>query len=81
MYSSCEPCPMCLAAALWARVDGLYFGATAEDAAAAGFDDRSFYEQVRLPIFGRELRTENVMRAAAGESFQAWREFAAKVPY
>ena len=81
LYSSCEPCPMCLAAALWARVDGLYYGATAEDAAAAGFDDRYFYEQVRLPAAMRDLRSENVMRSAAAESFQAWHEFAARVEY
>lgn len=47
LYSSSEPCPMCLTAALWARIDRLVFAATIDDAAAAGFDDSSFYRQIR----------------------------------
>ena len=81
IYSSCEPCPMCLGAILWARCEALYFGSTAQDAAAAGFDDSAFYEEVRRPVTERSLTTENVMRDAAGESFRAWSEFLARVEY
>ena len=81
IYSSCEPCPMCLAAILWARCDGLYFGNTAADAAAAGFDDSYFYEQVRCAVTERALPTENMMRIEAQESFKAWREFAGRTDY
>src|SRR5436853_7016825 len=49
LYSSCEPCPMCLGAVYWARVDRVYFAATAEDAAAAGFDDSFIYRQIAIP--------------------------------
>ncbi len=81
IYSSCEPCPMCLAAILWARCEALYFGSTASDAADAGFDDSRFYEQVRLPAEARELPTGNMMRTEAAESFRVWAEFAERVHY
>ena len=81
LYSSCEPCPMCLAAILWARVDRLYFGNTAQDAAAAGFDDSFFYEQVRLPVHQRQLPTVNILREDAIESFDAWRECVTRIDY
>lgn len=81
LYSSCEPCPMCLAATLWARCGGLYFGNTAADAAKAGFDDSYFYEQVRQPTNQRELPTVNLLRAEAGSSFDAWQTFAGRILY
>ena len=81
IYSSCEPCPMCLAAILWARCDALYFASTAEDAADAGFDDSHFYQQVAKPFFERELPTRNLMRAEGAKSFNAWRTFSGKVAY
>ena len=81
IYSSCEPCPMCLAAILWARLDGLVYGSTADDAAAAGFDDSHFYEQVRLAPAERELPTENLLRGEAGQSFAAWKQFAGRIDY
>ena len=81
MYSSCEPCPMCLGAILWARLEALYFGSTAADAAAAGFDDSRFYEEVRCAPGKRLLRSENLMREEAGESFRAWSRFAGRVGY
>jgi len=52
LYSSCEPCPMCLGAALWARLDRVVFGASREDAAAAGFDDARFFEDLRAVALG-----------------------------
>ncbi len=81
IYSSCEPCPMCLGAILWARLDALYFGSTAGDAAAAGFDDSAFYEQVRKSVDERNLPTECLMREEAAESFRAWEEFESRVKY
>jgi tRNA(Arg) A34 adenosine deaminase TadA len=81
IYSSCEPCPMCLTAILWARCDGLYYASTAEDAARAGFDDSYFYEQVRKTVGERDLATECLLRVEAEESFKAWREFAGRVEY
>jgi tRNA(Arg) A34 adenosine deaminase TadA len=81
LYSSCEPCPMCLAAILWARCDSLSFAATAADAAAAGFDDSYFYEQVRAPVGSRDLPTTNLLRAEAQQSFDAWRGFSERIAY
>ena len=59
LYSSSEPCPMCLAAALWARIDRLVYAATIEDAATAGFDDSSFYRQLREGVTDLELVHDN----------------------
>jgi tRNA(Arg) A34 adenosine deaminase TadA len=81
IYSSCEPCPMCLTAILWARVDALYFAATAGDAAQAGFDDSHFYEQVRKAAGDRELPTVNFMRQEGIVSFNTWCSYAGKVKY
>lgn len=81
IYSSCEPCPMCLAAILWARCDALYFGSTAADAAEAGFDDSEFYRQVRLPAAARALPSVNVLRDEAAESFVAWKAATGRIDY
>ncbi|WP_281252352.1 nucleoside deaminase [Granulicella rosea] len=81
IYSSCEPCPMCLTAIHWARCEAIFFGATAKDAADAGFDDSFFYEQVRLPLEERALPTENMMREEGIVSFKTWCEFTEKIEY
>ena len=81
IYSSCEPCPMCLAAVLWARCGALFFGNTAADAAAVGFDDSYFYDQVRRSVEQRDLPTANLLRTEAAASFSAWRTFAGRIPY
>jgi guanine deaminase len=81
IYSSCEPCPMCLTAIMWARCEGLFYASTAGDAAAAGFDDSYFYEQVRKPVGERDLPTDNLLRDDALKSFEAWRKFAERVEY
>lgn len=81
IYSSCEPCPMCLGAILWARCDALYFGNTASDAADAGFDDSAFYEEVRRAVDLRSLPTVNLLRKEARVSFDAWRKFGQRVEY
>ena len=81
IYSSCEPCPMCLTAILWARCERLYFGNTAADAAEAGFDDSFFYQQVRLPADERALPSETMLREEALESFDAWRKSEGRIDY
>ena len=81
VYTSCEPCPMCLAAIYWARCVGIYYGCTAEDAAKAGFDDAFLYEEMKKPLGERTLPAVNVCREEAGEAFAAWIESSMKVEY
>ena len=81
IYSSCEPCPMCLGAIFWSRVDALYFGSTAKDAADAGFDDSFFYDELRKSIGERSIPTVNLMRDEAEESFQAWKKSVSRTEY
>lgn len=76
LYSSCEPCPMCLGAALWSRVSNVYFAANSADAAAAGFDDAEFY---RLITEGNVAQPFNLGSKLA--PFEAWDEFGDKVRY
>ena len=81
IYSSCEPCPMCLGAIFWSRVDALFFGSTAKDAADAGFDDSFFYDELRKSIGERSIPTVNLMRDEAEESFQAWKKSVSRTEY
>jgi len=81
LYSSCEPCPMCLSAIYWARLDGLYFAADRSDAARAGFDDSFLYEQIPLDVQARALPTKRLLAEAGGEAFAAWLKRPDRVPY
>lgn len=72
IYSSCEPCPMCLAAIYWARLDALYYAATRTDAARAGFDDDFFYQQVSLPPAERALPCHTLLAEEGEEPFRLW---------
>ncbi len=81
IYSSCEPCPMCLAAIYWARLDALYFGASQHDAAKAGFDDARLYEEVGMPIAARSLPTAQLLGEEEWASFGAWLSTPARVDY
>ncbi|HYP16069.1 MAG TPA: nucleoside deaminase [Opitutus sp.] len=81
LYTSCEPCPMCLAAIYWARIPHVYFGNSRRDAAAIGFDDDFIYQQVPLPPERRTVRMTPLLREAALASFQTWSQTADKVPY
>lgn len=81
LYASCEPCPMCLAAILWSRLDGLVYAATRADAAAAGFDDDRFHRELRKPDAERELVARHVRVETGSAPFDAWRAKADRVPY
>src|SRR5271166_4049522 len=72
LYTSCEPCPMCLGAIYWARLSRLYFANTAEDAANIGFDDSFIYSELKQPFSGRRIPTIQLMREEALTGFRAW---------
>lgn len=81
LYSSCEPCPMCLGAIYWARLDALYFAASREDAARAGFDDSFLYEQIPLAVEQRALPTGRLLADEGPEAFAAWLKRPDRIPY
>jgi tRNA(Arg) A34 adenosine deaminase TadA len=81
LYSSCQPCPMCLAAAYWARIEAIYYAASAVDAASAGFDDTFLYAEFRKDSAARSLPATQLLRDEAWESFAAWMASADKIEY
>ena len=81
IYSSCEPCPMCLGAIYWARIDKLFFAGTKTDAEKAGFSDKFIYEEIELSIDERKLKTKNMLREDAKKVFKYWIEKEDKTPY
>jgi len=81
VYTSCEPCPMCLGAIYWARPDRVYFGNTAAAASNAGFDDSLIYSEIPQPHSQRKIPMIQMMRDEALEAFRAWAKQANKVPY
>ncbi|MDD2645047.1 MAG: nucleoside deaminase [Bacteroides sp.] len=81
IYSSCEPCPMCLGAIYWARLDKLYYGNTKEDAKDINFDDSFIYEEIELTPDKRQLPSENFLRDEAIKAFEQWMETDNKTEY
>lgn len=81
LYSSCEPCPMCLAAIYWSRLDALTFAATRDDAADAGFDDAMLYRELVKPVEERSLPTTQALREEACVAFRAWKSKADRIDY
>ena len=81
LYTSCEPCPMCLAAIYWARLDRVFYGCTRTDAAAAGFDDEFIYQQIPLESSARALPMAQIGRETAVRLFQDWALKADKIRY
>jgi guanine deaminase len=81
LYSSCEPCPMCLSAAYWARLDAVYYGASAGDAARAGFDDAFLYAEFQKDSGNRKLRSVQLLKDEAWASFAAWIASPNKIEY
>lgn len=81
IYTSCEPCPMCLGAIYWARLDRMYYGNNQHDAAKIGFDDAFIYRELELPVTERRLKAEALLPEEAIRAFQAWEEKDDKVEY
>ena len=81
IYTSCEPCPMCLAASWWARLESVYYANTREDAARIGFDDAEIYREVGRNLTDRQIPMIRCESRAAALAFQDWAQKEDKVPY
>lgn len=81
LYTSCEPCPMCLAAIYWARVAKVFFANTRRDAARIQFDDAFIYREVAKPIARRKIRMEQILRGEALQVFSEWNAEPNKIRY
>jgi len=81
IYSSCEPCPMCLGAIYWSHIDKLYYAANKDDAAQAGFDDSFIYKELEVSISDRRLFTKPINLTNKLEPFTLWNEMNEKIEY
>lgn len=81
LYSTSEPCPMCLGAIYWCRLSRVYFATSTTDAAHCGFDDALIYHELRLPPEARRVRMVQIMRERALDVFSAWQNKADKIAY
>jgi len=81
LYASCEPCPMCLAAVYWARLQRVYYGNTRKDAARIDFDDDFIYREVARPIARRKIPMKQLLRTEALKAFAEWNGKVDKIPY
>lgn len=81
IYTSCEPCPMCLGAIYWARLDKMYYANTKTDAMNIGFDDSFIYDELELKLTERKLQSEQLLRNEALKAFEAWTNNNEKIEY
>lgn len=81
IYTSCEPCPMCLGAIYWARIETIYYGNTKTDAAAIGFDDHFIYQELELPLEKRQLKIIQLLPDEALTAFRLWQSSVTKTDY
>lgn len=81
LYTTCEPCPMCMSAAYWARIDKLVYGATAKDAAAIGFVDDWILEELRKPQGSRRMRTSQRLQKECRDLFECWQQSEKRIDY
>jgi guanine deaminase len=81
IYTSCEPCPMCLAAIYWARISRIYFANAGEDASKIGFDDSLIYRELAQPHSQRKIPMNQMMREEALDAFRAWENKPDKIEY
>lgn len=81
IYCSCEPCPMCLGAIYWARIDKIYYAGSSSDAKDYGFDDEHIYNEINLPLSKREISFKQVMREQTLEAFKKWEANDKKIRY
>ena len=81
IYTSCEPCPMCLSAIYWAKISEIYYGNTKQDAASINFDDAFIYEQMAMPPDKRTVKMINIMRDESLVAFDLWKKDVSKIGY
>ena len=81
LYTTCEPCPMCMGAIYWARIARVYFANTRDDARQIGFDDSFIYDQLTLPVEARSIPMISLMREEALAAFREWERSPTKIPY
>jgi guanine deaminase len=81
LYCSCEPCPMCLAAIYWARIDRIVFANNRMDAKEAGFDDMQIYQELEKPIFSRLIPAQQMLHGEGKRAFQMWSDKEDKIVY
>jgi guanine deaminase len=81
LYTTCEPCPMCMGAIYWARLSRVYYANTRDDAARIGFDDSFIYDQLAIPLGERKIPMIPLMREEALDAFRAWESSQTKVRY
>jgi len=81
IYTSCEPCPMCLGAIYWAGIEKMFYGNTKQNAAAVGFDDEFIYKEIEKPVGNRKLNSIQLMNQEALKAFRLWNDLENKIEY